>query len=157
MAKHNTIRVLLSLVSNLDWPLYQIDVKNDFLNGDLEEEVYMKVPLGFEMSYDSHRICKFKKSLYGLKQSPRTWFDRFTKAMKHVSYEQCQSDHTLFVKHCTSGKKTVLIIYVDDIILTEDHIEEIQKLKAFLATKFEIKDLEILRYFLEMEFARSKK
>lgn len=73
--------------------------------------------------------------------------------MKHVGYKQCQSDHTLFVKHCASSKKAVLIVNVDDIILIGDHIEEIQKFKAFLATEFEIKDLEILRYFLGMEFA----
>lgn len=157
VAKLNTIRVLLSLASNLDWPLYQLDVKNAFLNGDLEEEVYMEIPPGFETSTNSNKVCKLKKSLYGLKQSPRAWFDRFTKVVKRVGYDQCQTDHTMFVKHSPSGKKAILIVYVDDIILTGDHNEEIQKLKSFLAKEFEIKDLGNLKYFLGMEVARSKR
>ena len=70
VAKLNTIRVLLSMAVNLDWPLHQLDVKNAFLNRDLEEEVYMEVLLGFSESF-GRKICKLKKSLYGPKQSPR--------------------------------------------------------------------------------------
>ena len=75
MAKINTIRVLLSLTVNLDWPLQQLDVKNAFLNGDLEEEVYMELPPGFDSNRKNGKVCCLKKSLYGLKQSPRAWFD----------------------------------------------------------------------------------
>jgi hypothetical protein len=70
VAKLNTIRILLSHAANLDWPLHQLDVKNSFLNGDLKEEVYMDCPPGFEENFGS-QVCKLKKSLYGLKQSPR--------------------------------------------------------------------------------------
>ncbi|KAI9162582.1 hypothetical protein LWI28_028704 [Acer negundo] len=157
VAKLNTIRVLLSLAANLDWPLHQLDVKNAFLNGDLEEEVYMEVPPGLETYSKTNLVCKLKKSLYGLKQSPRAWFERFTKAVKRYGYSQCQTDHTLFVKHETAGKMAILIVYVDDIILTGNYDEEIQRLKVFLAKEFEIKDLGNLKYFLGMEVARSKK
>ena len=74
VAKLNTVRVLISLAANLDWPLHQFDVKNAFLHGDLEEEVYMDIPLGFVSSTQGKVVCKLQKALYGLKQSPRAWF-----------------------------------------------------------------------------------
>lgn len=86
VAKLNTIRVLLSLAANQDWPLHQLDIKNAFFNGDLEEEVYMEIPPGLETSSNFNRVCRLKKSLYGLKQSPRAWFDRFTKTVAQYGY-----------------------------------------------------------------------
>lgn len=77
--------------------------------------------------------------------------------MKEFGYSQCQADHTLFIKRSTEGKTTILIVYVDDIIVTGDCEEEIRSLKVFLAQEFEIKDLGNLKYFLGMEVARSKK
>ena len=157
MAKLNTVRVLLSLAASLDWVLHQLDVKNAFLNGELEEEVYMEVPPGFDTNNSQNSVCKLKKSLYGLKQSLRAWFERFTKVVKTCGYFQCQTDHTLFVMELGNGGLTVLIVYVDDIILTGNDEEEIRKLKKFLALEFEIKDLGGLKYFLGMEIARSRK
>ena len=95
VAKINSIRVLISLAVNLDWPLLQLDVKNAFLNGELEEEVYMDLPPGFNTSSDEDKVCHLKKSLYGLKQSPRAWFGRFTKAIRKHGYKQAHTDHTL--------------------------------------------------------------
>ena len=88
VAKINSIRVLLSLAVNSNWPLHQLDVKNVFLNGDLEEEVFMSPPPGFEESFGVGKVCKLKKSLYGLKQSPRAWSERFGKVIKHYGYTQ---------------------------------------------------------------------
>ena len=102
-------------------------------------------------------MCKLKKSLYGLKQSPRAWFERFTKVVMKNRYFQCQADHTLFTKHCHEGKIAIIIVYVDDIILTGDYEEEVCNLKILLAKEFEIKDLGYLKYFLGMEIARSRK
>lgn len=156
VAKMNTIRVLLSIAVNLDWQLHQLDVKNAFLNGELSEEVYMDSPPGWEESFRG-KVCKLRRSLYGLKQSPRAWFERFTGTVKKYGYLQCQADHTLFTKHSSSGSITMLIVYVDDIVLTGNDDKEIQQLKSFLAREFEIKDLGNLKYFLGMEVARSKK
>ena len=78
VAKLNSVRVILSLAANLDWPLHQLDIKNAFLNDELEEEVYMQIPLGCEVANTSNKVCKLQKSLYGLKQSPRAWFERLT-------------------------------------------------------------------------------
>ena len=74
-------------------------MKNAFLHGDLEEEVYMEIPPGFGTSGKSEEVCKLQKALYGLKQSPRAWFGRFSSAMKKHGFKQSNSDHTLFLKH----------------------------------------------------------
>ncbi|RVW36998.1 Retrovirus-related Pol polyprotein from transposon TNT 1-94 [Vitis vinifera] len=121
-AKLNTIRILLSLAINQDWCLQQLDIKNAFLNGDLEEEVYMEIPPGFEGSMAKN-----------------------------------QADHTLFVQKSHAGKMTILIVYVDDIILSGNDMEELQNLKKYLSEEFEVKDLGNLKYFLGMEVARSRK
>ncbi|XP_074374435.1 uncharacterized protein LOC141714838 [Apium graveolens] len=155
VAKLNIIRVLLSLAANLDWPLHQLDIKNAFLNGDLKEEIYMELPPGFKSVGKIRQVCKLKKTIYGLKQSPRGWFERFTKVVRQQGYKQAHVDHTLFYKH-EGGKSTILIVYVDDIILTGDNIPEINRLKRKLADEFEIKDMGMLRYFLGMEIARNR-
>lgn len=124
VAKINTVRVLLSLAANLDWPLQQFDVKNAFLHGELSEEVYMELPPGCMIpEMHSRKVCRLKKSLYGLKQSPRAWFRRFTKSMKAFSYPQSNSNQTLFLKK-QQGKIIALIVYVDDMVVTGNDPEE---------------------------------
>jgi hypothetical protein len=99
VAKMNSIRVLLSIAANLDWPLHQFDVKNAFLHRDLELEVYMEIPPRLEDSSSVGKVCKLNKALYGLKQSPRAWFERFPRAIQRFGYKQSQVNHTLFIKH----------------------------------------------------------
>jgi Reverse transcriptase (RNA-dependent DNA polymerase) len=86
VAKMSTVRTLISLAANGGWKLHQLDVKNAFLHGDLLEEVYMEVPPGFGTKQKVGKVCRLKMSLYGLKQSPRAWFDRFRKAMVGMGY-----------------------------------------------------------------------
>ena len=124
-------------------------------DGDLEEEVYLEIPLDFHTPATTNKVCKLEKSLYDLKQSPCAWFNRFTKVVKWYGYIRCQANHTLFVKRSQGGESTILIVYVDDIILTGDFAEEMSKLKRLLAKEFEIKDLGNLKYFLGMEVAWS--
>lgn len=156
VTKFNMIRVLLSLATNLDWLLHQFDIKNAFLNGELEEEVYMSIPPGFTTSANANKVCRLRKSLYGLKQSPRAWFDKFTRVLKQNDFKQSLADHTLFSKHNSTGKCTILSVYVDDIVITGDDLENIAQLKSLLVAEFEVKDLGQLKYFLGMEVARSK-
>ena len=101
----------------------------------------MDIPPGFETEYTRGKVCKLQKSLYGLKQSPRAWFDRFTKVLKVDGYTQSQADHTLFIKRFDHDKVTMLIVYVDDIVLTGNHEEEMRRIKHLLSKEFEIKDL----------------
>ncbi|XP_073041739.1 uncharacterized protein [Primulina eburnea] len=130
-------------------------LKNVFLNGELEEEVYMDLPPGFNTSNNQGNSCRLKKSLYGLKQSPRAWFGRFMKFVQSQGFKQAQVDHTLFYKRQSIGI-TILIVYVDDIVLTGDAKLEMQRIKAELAREFDMKDLGNLRFFLGMEIARNK-
>lgn len=101
------------------------------LNGEVKEEVYMKMPPGFP-GKKSNQVCLLKKSLYGLKQSPRAWFERFTKVLKRQGFSQGQSDHIMFYKH-RKEKMTVLAVYVNDIVLTGDDTAEIDHIKTALA------------------------
>ncbi|XP_044478603.1 uncharacterized mitochondrial protein AtMg00810-like isoform X1 [Mangifera indica] len=118
--------------------------------------MFMSPPPGFEMM-GQDKVCRLKKSLYGLKQSPRAWFERFGKAVKSHGYHQSQADNTMFYKRSEKGKISILIVYINDIILTGDDSEELVNIKKKLARDFEIKDLGLLKYFLGMEFARSRK
>ena len=107
VAKIDTIRVLFSIAANRDWPLYQFDVKNAFLHGEIEEEVYMQAPPGYSEEFTQGEGCRLKRALYGLKQSPRAWFGRFTNAMRKFGYRQNNSDHTLFLK---KGKRRLHVL-----------------------------------------------
>ncbi|XP_073102506.1 uncharacterized protein [Elaeis guineensis] len=109
-----------------------LDVKNAFLHGELQEEVYMDIPPGFSTAQTVGKVCQLRRSFYGLKQSPRAWFDRFRRAIIQMGYKQSNTDHTLFFWH-NKGKITVLIVYVDDIVVIGDDSEKIAHLKVQLA------------------------
>ncbi len=100
----------------------------------------MDIPPGFATSQTKGKVLRLKKSLYGLKQSPRAWFDRFRRAMCGMGYKQCNGDHTVF--YCHKGcHTTILAVYVDDMIITWDDSIEIARLKENLSKEFEVKDL----------------
>ncbi|KAJ0455580.1 putative RNA-directed DNA polymerase [Helianthus annuus] len=115
----------------------------------------MEAPTGFSKDFKPEEACRLKKSIYGLKQSPRAWFGRFTLAMKNYGFQQSNSEHTLFLKR-KGNLVTCLIIYVDDMIITGNDEEEMKKLKTNLFMEFEMKDLGRLKYFLGIEVLRSK-
>ena len=110
----------------------------------------MDLPLGFDKRIGS-KVCKLKNSLYGLKQSPWAWFKRLTHFMKKISFVKHKQITPLFLKYCPKDKVIVLTIYVDCILLTGEYMVEMNHLKKYLATEFEIKDLGALRYFLGRE------
>jgi transposase InsO family protein len=153
VAKLNSILIIISLAANLDWPLHQLDVKNAFLHGDLTETIYMTQPPGFESKGEC--VCHLKKSIYGLKQSPRAWFDKFSKAVVSHGMTRSQADHSVFFKKKRTGI-VILVVYVDDIVITGSDKEGIQILINHLSSSFLTKDLGKLRYFLGIEVARSK-
>ncbi|KAK8950885.1 hypothetical protein KSP39_PZI004349 [Platanthera zijinensis] len=156
VATVNSIWVILSYAASRGWELQQFDVKNAFLHGDLEEKVYMTIPPGFIKEEFNGKGCHLQKSLYGLKQFPRALFGRFNKTMLQQGYAQGQADHTLFIKR-RGAHVSILFVYVDDIIITRNDLEEIAHLKEQLGREFEIKDLGKLKYFLGIEVVRSRR
>ena len=132
-------------------------MKNAFLHGELFEEVYMDFPPWCMIpEVYCRKVCKLKKSLYGLKQSLRAWFGRFTKSMRSFGDHQSNSNHTLFLKK-QHGKITALIVYVDDMVVTGNDPDERKASQSYLSSEFEMKDLGHLKYFLGIEVSQSDK
>ena len=129
-----------------------MDVKNAFLNGELSEEVYMQPPPG--LSVESNKVCHLRRALYGLKQAPRAWFAKFSSTISRLGYMVSHYDFALFL--CCTDKDTILLLlYVDDMIITGDDFSGIQELKVFFNRQFEMKDLGHLSYFLGLEITHS--
>jgi len=155
VAKLSTVRLLLALASIHGWHLHQLDVNNTFLHGDLNESAYMRIHQGV-ISPKSGKVCKLKKSLYGLKRASRQLFEKITKFLFTQGFTEAASDHTLFIKS-TSTSFTVILVYVDDIILASTSLDVFDDLKAALHNTFCIKNLGPLKFFLGLEVARTSK
>jgi hypothetical protein len=154
-AKVTTLRCLLTVAAARNWFIHQLDVQNAFLHGDLHELVYMEPPPGLRRQGENV-VCRLNKSLYGLKQASRNWFSTFSEAIQKAGYQQSKADYSLFTKpHGPSF--TAVLIYVDDILLTGNDLDEMKRLKEFLLKRFRIKDIGDLKYFFGIEFSRSKK
>jgi hypothetical protein len=154
VAKLTTVRLLLAVASIKQWHLHQLDVNNAFLHGDLDEDVYMTVPDGVTPAKPG-QVCKLLKSLYGLKQVSRMWYEKLTSLLILEGYTQSTADYSLFT--LTSAQDfTALLVYVDDIILAGTSIVEFDRIKHILDSKFKIKDLGSLKYFLWLEVAQSR-
>ncbi|GFY95400.1 hypothetical protein Acr_10g0007850 [Actinidia rufa] len=152
VAKLTTVHVIISLAASYSWPLHQLNVKNAFLNGDLHETIYMDPPPGFRAEGEhTGKICRLWKSLYGLKQSPRAWFSRFSEVVLSLDFIRCQSDQTCFIHRRSDGQCVNISVYVDDIIITGDDASGIERVKQTLRKAFDTKDLGPLRYFLKIE------
>ncbi|XP_039806165.1 uncharacterized mitochondrial protein AtMg00810-like [Panicum virgatum] len=143
-----TVRTLLAVASVRERSISQLDVKNAFLNGELREEVYMQPPPGY--SVPEGMVCRLRRSLYGLKQAPRAWFQRFASVVTAAGFSASTHDPALFV-HTSSRGRTLLILYVDDMIITGDDPQFIAFVKARLNEQFLMSDLGPLRYFLGIE------
>lgn len=154
MEMFSPVAKLTSLAAFYSWSLHQIDIKNVFLHKDLNEEVYMDQPPGFVTQRDRGLICRLKKALYGLKQSPRVGFGRFSEVVIQFGLRKCGVDHLVFYYHF-SANMIVLLVYVDEIVITGDIKDGIEKLKKFLKRKFHTKNLNPLKYILGIEIARS--
>jgi len=147
--KFSTVRIILSLALSYKWPIHQIDVNNAFLNGELEETVYMEPPPSFSPP-DSNLVCKLNKAIYGLKQAPRSWYLKLANTLTTLGFSSTKSDTSLFIKFSKVATVFVLI-YVDDIIITGSSSLAIQNLIKILHTNFALKDLGKLHYFLGIE------
>ncbi|KAK1652815.1 hypothetical protein QYE76_070620 [Lolium multiflorum] len=150
VAHMTTVRTLLAVASVRRWSVSQLDVQNAFLNGELSEEVYMQPPPGY--SVPDGMVCRLRRSLYGLKQAPRAWFERFASMVTAAGFSPSFHDPALFV-HTSPRGRTLLLLYVDDMIITGDDPEYISFVKARLRDQFLMTDLGPLRYFLGIEIS----
>jgi histone deacetylase 1/2 len=153
VVKASTIRLVLAISLSKGWSLRQLDVKNVFLHGVLEEEVYMKQPPGYENPSAPYHVCKLDKSLYGLKQAPRAWFAKLSSKLQELGFLASKADTSLFI-YIKSGIIIFVLVYVDDIIVTSSSNKAITSLLQDLSSTFALKDLGDLHYFLGIEVKR---
>jgi hypothetical protein len=154
VVKWATIRAVLSIAVSRSWPIHQLDVKNAFLNGNLDEEVYCQQPPGFVDPRCPDYVCRLHKSLYGLKQAPRAWYQRFAQYAHRIGFVASKSDVSLFIyKHGSDLAYTLL--YVDDIVLTASTTRLLQHLIAQLHSEFAMTDLGALSHFLGISVTRT--
>ena len=137
----------------MKWDLHQMDVKTTFLNGVIEEEVYIEHPQGFEVEDRHTHVCKLKKALYGLKQAPRAWYERIDSFLSSMGFTKSKADPNLYLK-VVEDEPVILLLYVDDLFLTGNE-KQIMKNKKKLAEEFEMKDLRLMHYFLGLEIWQS--
>lgn len=149
------------LATALDWVLFRVNVNNAFLNGDLEEKVYMAVLHGYDVKGEhqagsgSRLVCKLHKSLYGLKQASRQWNIKLTAAMVDYGFVQSKSDYSLFTMN-SGADFIVVLLPVDDILIGSKSVAVLENFKHYLADTFKLKDLGAPKYFLGFEIARSR-
>jgi hypothetical protein len=156
VAKMTTIRTIIAMAATKGWSLHQMDVKNVFLHGDLQEEVYMEQPIGYVDQTHPNLVCRLKKALYSLKQAPRAWSDKIGQYLVTSGFQTSNANFSLYVKKTDHGI-VVIVIYVDDLIIIRNNATNISDLKKILKQKFEMKDLGKLHYFLSIEVIQSPK
>jgi hypothetical protein len=149
VARYTSIRSIMAIATEMCWKIHQMDVKTAFLNGLIEEEVYIEQPKGFEVFGRESYLCLLKKALYGLKQAPRAWYSKMDSYSLQMGFEKSEVDPNLYYIVC--GEDTLnLILYVDDLFITRGE-ELIVDCKRGLASEFEMKDIGLMHYFLGME------
>ncbi|GKB05412.1 zinc finger, CCHC-type containing protein, partial [Tanacetum coccineum] len=157
VARITTIRLLLALAAIHNLVIHQMDVKTTFLNGDLDEEVYMKQPEGFVMPGNEHKVCQLVKSLYGLKQAPKQWHQKFDEVVLSSGFLLNQSDKCVYSKFDSSGKGVIICLYVDDMLIFGTDQNQVDKTKKFLSSKFSMKDMGEADVILGIKIKRKNK
>ena len=149
-----SIRMLIAIASVHDLEIHQMDVKTAFLNGELEEEIYMKQPEGFLSSENEHKVCKLVKSLYGLKQAPKQWHEKFDNTMLSNGFTINESDKCVYIKHTHIGY-VIVCLYVDDLLILGNNKAIITSTKDMLSSRFDMKDLGLADVILGVKILRT--
>jgi hypothetical protein len=153
VARLTTIRVLLSLAASHGLLVHQMDVKTAFLNGELEEEIYMDQPDGFVAKGQEGMVCKLLKSLYGLKQAPKQWHEKFDRTLTSAGFVVNEADKCVYYRY-GGGEGVILCLYVDDILIFGTSLNVIKEVKDFLSQNFEMKDLGEADVILNIKLVR---
>jgi hypothetical protein len=153
VARMEAIRLLLAYACSKNVKVYHMDIKSTFLNGELEEEVYIKQLEGFQLSENTDYVCKLKKALYGLKQAPRAWYSRLDKYLQQAGFRKGSVDNNLYIK--VSQVNILLIeVFVDDIIFGSDEDRLSQKFTKDMQNEFEMSLLGELSFFLGLQICQ---
>jgi hypothetical protein len=155
VARLTTIRVLLSLAASHGLLVHQMDVKTAFLNGELEEEIYMEQPDGFVVDGQEGKVCKLLKSLYGLKQAPKQWHEKFERTLTAEGFIVNEADKCVYYRH-GGGEGVILCLYVDDILIFGTNLNVIKEVKVFLSRCFEMKDLGVADVILNIKLLKDE-
>lgn len=153
VAKFMTIRCLLALAATLNMHIHQMDFVTAFLNGELKEEVYIDPPEGFTEESHPEKVWKLKKTLYGLKQSPRCWYLKLHIFLEQAGFIRSNLDHSLYIH---PADKVILVVYVDDLLIFSECAEQIESVKEKMNSKFKMTDLGELEWFLGMRILRDR-
>ncbi|KAM0988950.1 hypothetical protein ACFX2A_013056 [Malus domestica] len=148
VARLDTIRTLIALAAQKGWKLHQLDVKSAFLNGILEEEVYVDQPQGFEVPNKEDKVYKLNKALYGLKQAPRAWYSEIDSYFSKSGFNKSPSEATLYTKTGENSEMLIVSIYVDDVVFTGNCEEMIEEFRREIMRQYEMSDLGLLHHFL---------
>jgi hypothetical protein len=150
VARLDTIRLILALAANRGWQVHHLDVKTAFLNGELEEEVYVAQPEGYVEKGKEKMVLKLSKALYGLRQAPRAWNIKLDKSLRLLGFSKCASEPAVYKRGI--GKNAVILgVYVDDLIVTGADVSEIDRFKKQMTSQFEMSDLGLLSFYLGIE------
>lgn len=145
-----TVRLLLALAAKNDWEVHHLDVKTTFLNGDIQEEVYVAQPEGFVKKGQEHLVYRLIKAFCGLHQAPRAWYAKLNKSLEDLGFTRCPHEHAVYVKR-EGGETLIIGVYVDDLLIMGTSTAIINKFKQQMSDQFEMNDLGKLSYYLGME------
>jgi hypothetical protein len=154
VSRMEEICLFLAYACSKNVKVYQMDVKSSFLNGELEEEVYIEQPEGFHLSENTDYVCKLKKALYGLKKAPRAWYSRLDKYLQQAGFRKGSADNNLYIK-VSQGNILLIEVYVDDIIFGSDDDRLSQKFAKDMHNEFEMSLLGELSFFLGLHIRQS--
>ena len=154
VSRITSIRLLISIAAIHNLEIHQMDVKTAFLNGDLEEEIYMDQPEGFIQQGHENKVCKLTKSLYGLKQAPKQWHEKFDQCVLANGFKANESDKCIYSKS-ENGEHIIICLYVDDLLIFGTSLYVIETTKALLNRNFDMKDLGQANVILGMKITKS--
>ena len=149
--KMDSIRLVLAIAASKHWEVHHMDVKSDFLHGHLQEYIYMKHPKIY--TSDPSLVCKLQKSLFGLKQAPRSWYAKMDAFLLSQNFHRCKSDPNVYLQNY-DGNILIIVLYVDDILIEGSTLASISFIKTALHDALEMNDLGLLKQFLGLEITQ---
>lgn len=152
--RHDSLRALLAIAEIKNLEVQQLDVKGAYLNGDLQEEIFLRQPNGFNDG--TARVCRLKKTIYGLKQSGREWNRKLDKVLIELGFTKSIVDHCVYIR-TKNGHTSYITVWVDDLMLFTDNPLEMDEIKAHLKKEFEINDLGEPKLIIGLEVKRDRK